>query len=103
MPLEQILHEGYAVALFRPCHNDHGTGSVLPESRLDGFEVVSIHLEGGQSKCSELIGKRLKIGNFACLSKPLKAVQVHDDCEIQAMMTTEYQRLPIGPLVPFAV
>jgi hypothetical protein len=91
------------VALCRPCHNDCWTAFVLAESRRDSFEIVAVQLYGMQAKCSELIGQRLEISDVAGPSKPLKAVQVHDECEIQAMMAAEDQSLPIRPLIPFAI
>jgi hypothetical protein len=91
------------VALFRPCHNDCWTAFALAESRRDSFQIVAVHLNGMQAKCPELIGQRLEIGDVAGPAKPLKPVQVDDECEIQAMMAAEDQSLPIRSLIPFAI
>lgn len=103
MPFERILHEGDALALYCLCNNNRGTIDVLAKRQRDSFHVVAVHFEGRDAKCPELFGKRLQIGDVACPPKPLKAVQIDDECKIQAVMTTEYQRLPIRPLIPFAI
>ncbi len=103
MRFKQTLHEGDSIALFGLRYNNRGTACILEESRRNICRIVPIYLQRMQAKSSEFVGKRLQIGDVAGLPKPLKTVQIHNDCEIEPMMAAEYKSVPIGPFVPFAI